>query len=461
MKMKIVKFILPIILMTVLTACEDEAPGLGAKLDASQIDFEVIQDLNADPGGNTVILRNNTPGTVAMWDYGTGRSNREVDTIRFAFKGDYEIKFSAVTRGGIVTMTPVIVEVTEDNVMYVNDPMWTKLSGGVGNSKTWLIDIDADGVSKYFKGPVYFSGNDIGAAYECLVEGSAACWYWEADWAGNGWIGSAGDYGTMTFSLDGGPFINVDHKMIPAFGVESGTYFLNAGNGTITITDAHVLQNSWAMNDVANWNNAKIISLTDNTMQLAFQHKSKAEFMIFNYISKEYSDNWVPEEPDGDPNFDHGDQGEILTVSNSKTWKLDLQVPYNWTDLSGNFLNNWNSRADIIATGWAPYGDADVANIDDAAVSFGADGAVTVKQDNGTTATGTFEVDEDTNMLTFDGVSPNIPIASWVSVTTTDQNQWKIVKVERSPVNDAVTGLWFGKRDPAKAEYMVFHFVQR
>jgi hypothetical protein len=461
MKMKTLKFILPIILMMVITACEDDAPDLGAKLDASQIDFDVIQDLVTDPGGNTVILKNNTPGTVAMWDYGTGRSNRTIDTVRFAFKGDYEIKFSAVTRGGIVVMDPVNITVTDDNVMYVNDPMWTALSGGVGNSKTWLLDVDADGVSKYFKGPVYFSGNDIGVAYECLVEGSAACWYWEADLPGNPWIGDPGDYGTMTFSLDGGPFINVEHKMIPTFGEESGTYFLNTNNGTITITDAHVLQNSWANNDVGNWNNAKIISLDENTMQLAFQHKTKAEFMIFNYISKEYSDNWVPDEPDGDPNFDFGDQGEILTVSNSKTWKLDLQVPYNWTNLNGDFLNNWSSRSDIIATGWAPFGDGDVQNIDDAAISFGADGSVTVKQDNGTTASGTFDIDEDTNMITFDGVSPNIPIASWVSATTTDLNQWKIVKVERSPVNDVVTGLWFGKRDPAKDEYMVFHFVQR
>jgi hypothetical protein len=180
--------------------------------------------------------------------------------------------------------------------------------------------------------------------------------------------------------------------------------------------------------------------------------------MIFNYISKEYSDNWVPEEVP-DPDFDHGDQGEILAVTSTKTWKFDLEVPYNWTNLQGDFLNPWTSRADIIATGWAPYGDGDVQNIDGVSISFSADGSVTITQDDGTSASGTFAIDEPTNTVSFSGVTPNILIASWVSATTTDQNTWKIVKVERDDLTDAVTGIWFGKRDPLKDEYMVFHFV--
>jgi hypothetical protein len=334
------------------------------------------------------------------------------------------------------------------------------LSGGPGNEKTWLLDIDADGVSKYFNSPVYFSGNDIGAGYECLEEGGA-CWTWLPEWAGNQWITPAGDYGTMTFNLKNGAFIEVDHKVVTNFGTESGTYFLDANAGTLTITDAHVLQNTWGQNDVSDWNNAVIISLTEDAMQLAFRHKAKEEFMIFNYISKEYSDNWIPEEPEGDPNFEHGDQQEILALSSTKTWKLDLEVPYNWLDLDGGFLNNWNSRADIMATGWAPYGDADVANIDEASVSFSADGTVVVKQDDGTTAAGTYSLDEDTNIITFEDVSPNIPIASWVSVGATAENQWKIVRVERDVLTDEVIGIWFGRRDPVKPEYMAFHFVLR
>lgn len=440
-------------------SCQDEEHELGQMLDKSEVKFEVTQDLATDPGGNTVILKNNTPGTISIWDYGTGRSNRQQDTVRFAFKGQYEIKFSAVTAGGIVQLDPVVVTVTSDNLNYVNDPLWTAISGGVGKEKTWLLDIDPDGVSKYFTSPVYFSGDDIGWEYECMKEGGD-CWYWEPEWAGNQWIGGKGDYGSMTFNLKGGPFVTVNHKINP-FGTQNGTYFLDKNALTLTLTDVKVLQNPWASNDVENWNNATIISLTENSMQLAFHHKTKAEFMIFNYISKEYSDNWVPSGPQPDPNFDHGDQQEILAVTSTKTWKLDLQVPYNWTGLEGNFLNNWNSRADIMATGWAPYGDADVQNIDNASIAFSADGSVVVTQDNGTTATGAYTLDEEKNVITFEGITPNIPIASWVSVGTTAENQWKIVKVERNALTDEAVGIWFGKRDPVKSEYMVFHFVLR
>src|SRR5690606_7975648 len=127
-------------LMFLLTSCQDDDHELGRMLSKSEINFEVIQDYTVDEGGNTVILRNYTSNIVPMWDYGTGRSNRVEDTVRFPFKGEYTIKFSALTAGGIVEMEPVIIEVTEDNLDYVNDPLWTALTGGVGNSKTWILD---------------------------------------------------------------------------------------------------------------------------------------------------------------------------------------------------------------------------------------------------------------------------------------------------------------------------------
>ncbi len=272
-----------------IMSCQEEHE-LGALLDKSEVTFEVTQDLVTDPGGNTVILKNTTPGTISIWDYGSGKSNRVQDTLHFPFKGDYVIKFSAVTGGGIVEMDPVTVTVSDNNFNYVSDPLWTLLSGGVGQEKTWLLDLDADGVSKFFNGPVYFSSNNYVKDSDCVKTG--ACWVWEADWKSNTWIGDKGDYGTMTFSLKDGANVNVDHKMIPSLGIQSGSYFLDASTLTLKMTNAQPLQNSWAGNDIGDWNNLVIISLTENTMQLAARHKTKAEYMIFNYISKEYSDNW-------------------------------------------------------------------------------------------------------------------------------------------------------------------------
>jgi hypothetical protein len=451
-KIKIL-FIALIAAVMFTTSCVDDKHELGAVLDKSEVAFEVTQDLSASPGGNIVVMKNNTPGTISMWDYGTGRSNKAVETVCFAFKGDYVIKFSVVTAGGIIDLDPVTVHVTDDNLSCVNDPLWNLLSGGVGNEKTWLLDLDADGVSKFFPAPIGFAGDELGWGAACTKEGGN-CWTWFPEYKGNEWMAAAGDYGTMTFSLKGGPFVTVDQKVITNSGTFNGTYFLDKDAKTLSFTDVTPLNQGWDQL----YAKATIISLTENSMQLAFHHPSKTEYEVFNYISKEYADNWVPV-VEGDPNFDHGDQGEILAVTPSKTWMFDLEVPYNWANLDGDFLNNWNSRADIVATGWAPYGDGDVANIDNASIEFAQDGTVTVKQDNGTTTSGTYTVDETTNMITFAGVTPSWNIASWVNATTTDENKWKIVKVERDDLTDQAIGIWFGKRDPAKNEYMVFHFV--
>lgn len=83
-----------------------------------------------------------------------------------------------------------------------------------------------------------------------------------------------------------------------------------------------------------------------------------------------------------------------------------------------------------------------------------------MKQDNGTVTQGTYTNTQATNTITFKDITPNFLIAGWISVATTEENQWKIVKVE-SDVAGTVTGIWFGKRDPAKAEYMVFHFLSK
>ncbi len=444
------------ILLTVallLTSCQPDEFSLGELVSPDNLVFTVTQNPD-DP--NMVILQSLTPRMTPLWQHPLGRSTRVTDTVKLAFPGEYQFTYGVQSPGGFVQATPVTVSITTFNATYIDDPLWTLLSGGVDNEKVWILDIDASGASKYFKAPLYFAGSDWGWGNECAVEGGN-CWTWFPEYKGNEWMAAPGDYGTMTFNLKGGPFITVDQKMTSSSRITSGTYFLDQDAKTINFTDAIPLNNGWDQV----YSSARIISLTEDAMQLAFRHPTKDEFEIFNYISKDYADNWVPSGPQPDPNFDHGNQQELLSVTTAKTWKFDLEVPYNWTDLDGAFLNDWNSRADIVATGWAPYGDADVANIDNVSITFAADGTITLVQDDGSSSTGTYTLDEATNLITFSGVTPNIPIAGWVSATTTDENKWKIVVVERDTLTNEVTGIWLGKRDPVKSEYMVFHFVLR
>jgi hypothetical protein len=449
--------------LTLLSACQDDEPVLGERLAKSQISFDVIQDYQADEGGNVVILRNNTPGTVSMWNYGTGRSTRAQDTVQFPFEGEYEIKFSAMTAGGVVEMDPVVIHVTKTNPKYITDPMWTLLSGGEGNEKVWLLDLDADGISKFFKGPVYFSSNNYDPNSDCLQTGE--CWFWDADWPGNTWITPAGDYGTMTFNLKGGPYVSVNHTMVPQRGMESGTYFLDTRNGILKMTDATPLQNTWANDDVGDWNNFKIISLTESTMQLAARHKSKDEYLIFNYISKEYSDNWTPGEPEEpqpdegfDPQFAPGELRNILTggPSSGRFWILDAAGnPVDWVAKGRGWTASpddsrdwgWNDSWDDAAAGsWIRFDNFAGQNY----TRF-QDGAIT---------TGTFTIDEQTNEITLVGNTLIQNSGSWMSPSLNDGGNSVIKAVKGFPNDYLSKGIWFGTNyDASKDEWLVFHYM--
>lgn len=459
--MKTYKILFSLLLASVflITACQQDDYELGTMLSKSEINYEVIQEYSIDEGGNTVILRNNTPGTVSMWDYGTGRSTRMVDTIRFAFQGEYVIKFSAVTAGGIVEMDPVTIEVTADNLNYVNDPLWTALTGGVGNSKTWVLD---NGQYGFSPGPLSYadpSREQVWGNYQPN---------WEPDNAGH----TEDDLNAeMTFSLMGGPFMTTVKPNEPQ-GEESGTFFLDIDNHTLTTTDATIIRLASFIPNATNWNeNLNILELDENRLRVAVMRTNDEGpwWYIFNYVSKEYADNYVPEDPGfvPDPNFDHGNQMDILAGNSASTWKLSTNTPFNWMNLEGGFLNDWYAVGDYAE--WTGFNEDAIADFENVRLTFSKTGDVTLQQNNGDIEYGSFSVEEKTNLISFQGIEPSIYISGgWVYASTSDyheddegnvisgENQWKIVRTER--VSDIVTDIWFGKRDPAKPEYMVFHF---
>lgn len=266
-----------------ILSCKRDEYVLPKVTDKSQINMEVKQDLTVDPGGNTVYLINHTDEIIPVWDYGTGRSNRQSDTIHFAFKGSYTINRTAVTGAGLVSMDPVTIQVTEDNLAYVDDPLWNLLSGGPGQEKTWILDIE----EKAFDGPLFFYGMDNGWEGDCLVPGGD-CWNWNPGYADNSWLMPFGDYGTMTFSLKGGPFVEVVHEMVPSRGAENGTYFLDRNDMTLTMNDATPLHDLERDGCVAAWGNIRLFSLTETTMQLAVVRSSCEDpcLLVYNYVVK-------------------------------------------------------------------------------------------------------------------------------------------------------------------------------
>lgn len=367
-----------------------------------------------------------------------------------------------MTRGGLVYGEPVSFEIDDFYAGFVSDALWTMLSGGVDNEKTWYLDLDADGVSRYFTGPLYFYGTDD--SWETVTNGvtlpeGSDSWSWQADWPGNKWMMDAANFGTMTFNLKGGANVTVEHLTIPSRGTETGTYMLSVEEHTMRIVDASPLHDTNRDGQVIDWGgDIKILSLTENTMQLGVLRDAAlsgegACLLVYNYISKDYYDNWEPGEPE--PPYT-GNANDDLTSTFTKKWKMSVETPYNWTELDGTFLNNWSSAADYASAGY-DYNQAMIKNISLSMTKTGEDtGNYIFTDGNAAEIKGSYETDEKNNIIFDQDISFVISGSQKLSTTTKD----KALRIIRSETNESgeLSGLWFGKRDETKEEYMVYHF---
>lgn len=430
----------------------DLVPGIAYKIEADAQNPNIIHL-------TSLMDKKYTP----LWDHPQGRSQSQSVTLRIPFPGTYTVKFGVQTRGGIVYGEATTFKVESFYAPFVEDEMWEMLTGGVDQEKTWYLDLDAEAVSRNFLGPLYFYGTDNGWLGDCLKEGGD-CWNWNPDYKGNSWLMDAADFGSMTFDLKGGAHVKVNHATIPGRGQESGTYLLDTENKTMRMTDAAPLHDSGRDGVVIDWGNIRILSLTKDHMQLAVLRDAVlsgegACLLVYNYISKEYKDNWTPGEvAEPEPPYT-GDANNDLTtsVTTTRKWVMSAATPYNWTDLAGGLLNPWNSAQDYINSGWAPYNAATIKNISLSLTKTGARaGTYTFTDGSAHAISGTYTID-DKNNIQFDKAISFV-IADWVSLSTTADKTLRLLKTE-TDASGAISGIWLGARDPVKAEYAAYHFV--
>lgn len=199
------------------------------------------------------------------------------------FYGSDPLLANKITYGTAVDTINYFIRIFDPAILeYYKDPLFTLLAGGIGKEKTWVLDLDAKGVSAKFKGPLYFSGVDYGWDNQCTKTGGD-CWLYDANY--ESWMGAVQDYGTMTFGIKGGSadaVVKVVQKGIAKNGTFQGSYFLDIKTKTISFVNAVPLN----MGRDQIWSKAYVISLKEDRMQLAFKDPNKAEFAIHNYIRK-------------------------------------------------------------------------------------------------------------------------------------------------------------------------------
>ncbi len=448
---------LAVAVVLMITGCQMDEPELDSIIESTELNFSVTQNPD-DP--NMVILESLTPNVIPMWVTPVGRSTKVKDTVRLPFSGTYDFVYNVSSGGGFMNGDTTTLDITTMNLSYVDDPLWNLLTGGVGETKTWIMDNGAYGLAT---GPCSFADPALNQVWGDYTSN------WDPPGDDPNIEATEATYNAeMTFSLDGGAFLTT---IKPNEGgiTESGTFFLDAEARTLSSTDATILRVETLIANADNWTtNLNILELTNDQLRVAvFRTNEEGPWWyILNYVSKEYAENYEPGFTP-DPNFDHGDQMLILAGNSSSEWKLSSETPFNWVNLEGGFLNEWFESTDY--PDWTGFNADAVENFDGARISFSRTGEVVLTADDASEMYGTFSIDEKTNLVTFSEVRPSIYIGGgWVYASTTEyveddaenviseDNQWKIIRT--GTTSGVVTDVWFGKRDPEKAEYMVFHF---
>ena len=453
-------------LALLFTACSPNVNELGSLTDKSALKFSVTPDA-VDP--NMIVLKSLTPGVTPQWVTPLGRSTRVQDTVKIAFPGTYKFVYGIESAGGLVQADTVTLNITTSNLSYVNDPLWTLICGGVGQEKTWILDINAAGVSKYFGGPKYFEGSEetwnshvlraagiLDPAIAAQLGATPAnIWEWAAGWSGNTWIMPAADYGTMTFDLkNNGAHIKVNHLTIPTLGTQNGTFLLDASKHTLTLNNAVIIHNSGSEADAkGGYGKANVLTLTENYMQLNIPGSGS-----YNFISKAYSDSWVPKVV----NYAEPIKSTFTQANLVGTWKYNL-VGENWisweiqgSGTGGSQENNWFKRDDMITTltGWGITGVATTfTNADSNVYVFNADGtcnlngiANTYTVANGVVTFGTVLTGTEWSLVSIALSGKTVNVLNVTSIGTTPY---------------VSSGIWLGIRNGTKNEDQAIQLVKQ
>jgi hypothetical protein len=157
---------------------------------------------------------------------------------------------------------------------------------------TWYIDLDKDGNSWMFDGPLYYYGT--ADSWNTVTNGdivSGDSWNWSPVYNDNTWLTTAQEWGQMTFHEDGS-FSVTQVTDAGATQTAEGTYTVDEANKTLTLqgTGARILH-LYNFDGVAtNWStDIKILSLTADKMQLGVVRDNSSEgpcLLVHNYISQ-------------------------------------------------------------------------------------------------------------------------------------------------------------------------------
>ncbi|MFH0760947.1 MAG: hypothetical protein V2A67_05545 [Bacteroidota bacterium] len=411
--------------------------------------------------GNTVVFTTTIPGNVWFTDVTDQVDYQTVDktvTVAIAEKGTYPFTCSTLGSGTQLTSAAFDVVIAQDDPSMYAAEYWTFLTGGYGQSKGWVLDVEA----KIHEGPLSF----LGTSWDFVTGENVGtdAWMWDAglsftfeDNPDNIRMEKPGDegYGVMYFDLINGKNFIADKKKEPA---ETGTYSLSWETRTLTITGGSILRSYKpfaqvkddpnctgdacakhmvnGITGISDWNNYKIYALNDSVLRLAVSrdqdvHGEGVCWLIYNFISKAYDDTHEADVvvvvwPAKPTPVETNDAAVSATLTG--IWK---PIPtYQWAAWFAGFWNfatmtndfpaeyanessvNWGSYYPGEADTWAAPSDS----IKACSMEFGADLSFVVKHNEDVKGTGTFKA--GSSKVTCEGTVPITASTTLIDPTT-------------------------------------------
>lgn len=470
------------VVAAILTSCSPDNPDLkSSELTSGDLVEGVAFSITPDISNPNIIhLKSLLPSSYQVaWETPQGCAVSSEYTLKIAFTGDYEIRMGVDTKGGYVWSMPAKFHIDEFCTDFVDHFLWNRLSGGVGQSKTWQLDLGvlADGKAKtsFWNGPHWFWNVNFGwdklhskaeteTTYANYVDstpwdsadaidptpaeadalGGGENWYWAADYAGNSWMCTLADYGYITFDLINGAHVTITDAAGNLLG--KGTYVLDVDAHTLSFSDVYPLSSE----QLSGSRTFKLLYLSDTAMQLINDGYNKS----INYVTKDYFDSYVPDAP-SEPTLPDGWREDITQISStSLTWTISPETPLNWCTMTGDFMNDWKQPSDY--PDWLGTVEPSLYAGFSLTMDINDNTARFVMPD-GSVVNTTFTLDNK-GIFTFDGVIPSFAVIGWANFALDASNSLRVMSIEKDEAGKT-TGMWLGAKSSEKEEYLAYHFI--
>jgi hypothetical protein len=464
-----------LLMLTAFSACSPDDYDL-ASADVKSADlvegvaFHVTHD-SQNPNLIHCTVDDKYANYAVAWETPQGRSTSRSVDLKIAFPGTYDVKLGVSTRGGYVWSDAYQFTVDDMCSEFISDELWTMLTNGGGESKTWVLDLDATGKSVKFGGPIwYFTSNytwDMlhNAAGENYIDGdpwdassaidasNAGVWYWSAEFSGNEWMTRDGDddpnngmydFGTMTFDLIGGANMTVDQTSYgkDGYGVTKGVFNMDTDTHVLTVSGVYPLHPTTYDSQVKACKTYQILYLTKDFLQLMDDNGT-----CYNYVEKEYYDNFTAEVESA--SLPEGWYGQFVSQNLFGSWAMDESEAYDYFDLNGNRTYTGNATlASDLADITLKFNTPDVDLY--AATNLAGD-----------TFKGNYLANEDGTLYFDNGVGTST-IADGVEFRTANDNSLKVLDVTFDDLG-RISDIWLGRPmyDYAGVtiQYIGYHFT--